>query len=1350
MKRKFLLTCAAIAAMLVGTLNASAQYTEGVTVAEGTDYFLYNIVGQKFLTDGMDWGTHATIDNAGRVITIASTGDGTYSIYAKNFSNSEKAGYMTTNGYIDSGTNDANWVFTPVTLDGYTNVYTITNTKDDVTSNLWYNTADARVAVDAAPTTVNSKYWLLIPKSVRDAAGDVTYVLQNTDFNRPWERPIWVSTGTGGLDSNRNKEYYNTTFDVSQTVSSMALGKYKLTCQGFYRNGTTDDKNASLYINTTTSALKNIHEDAQSTIVYDNGSNWGTDAHIDGTGYFPDCQVGASMYFNKGLYNNEVTALVTDGTVKAGVSKSASVTNDWTVIDNFKLYYLGQTLNTGASTATTATTSATADTWYSLNIATAGEYRITSDVDATLTYESDGTLLPSEVTGSTQALTANTAITMNLEVGTIYFKTSAAGTVKILPNALEDGQDITDLFVSNPSFEDATGVSTTINSWTNSNSVMQTQGSNAFDNKQGTYFVEEWATNRSFGISQTLASMPAGYYVVSAYAAHNGGNFDTAPTLNVGGNSVNVLNLSDKYYVAAQLTETGDLSIGFSGKGANGGNWSMVDAFNVVYYTTLPDVTAVDGKMGATESENLSTAKGNYDSDKSFDNFNAFQNANMAAKLSAKNYATVADAYASAKAGLTAAEITYLDNEISETLNAYNDGTLTDFAAAVTTINAAKVKALKNASVAGEDITALISNPTIMQSGAQTAIPSGWEGTNSCWRWTQGTGNTVMECWNSTASDVAFDMHQTIEGIPNGYYIVSAEMQVSTNNEEGASFVGGECGVYATSGDNSAFQGVMIDKDEMRRYGVLIQVTDGTLTLGVKNASTSTARWFVCDNFTLTKVGSDFATIDNGSYKLKSGDVYLAYNTNSAEDTEASTFVTGTLYDVATTNNEITFTRNGVGSENIFFVSSSTTLTDGKSQVYVDGTNEGNKIDTKWVAVPVNDGFALINTGTGKTLVNVDGIVRAEITPVTNGIVWTTEGINTTLVNGDFEGAHAALANSGVSSDRAIYVPTGWNVTYTGNENDMTILSEGDAQYSDNISKFATLENGGSSTYRYRGKWGDNTNLTVNQPVKLEAGTYVLTCDALNTDAVANSSIFVDETSASVSESSSDWQTLSLTFTLTEAKIVNVGFNIKHTTNNSEQFIAFDNFVLAPASITRSTATDGFGTICAPFAISATGATLYSAEMGENNSVVLTEVTTPVAGTPYIYKATADAQTFAYTSGAVVSQPVEALPLVGVFEATPLLYGSNPYNYVLSNGEFHPVSGGSIPAYKAYLSCDYDATAQPAGAKALNIVFADDATAIKSVSNSVNNGAVYNLTGQRVAANAKGIVIVNGKKYLNK
>lgn len=69
-------------------------------------------------------------------------------------------------------------------------------------------------------------------------------------------------------------------------------------------------------------------------------------------------------------------------------------------------------------------------------------------------------------------------------------------------------------------------------------------------------------------------------------------------------------------------------------------------------------------------------------------------------------------------------------------------------------------------------------------------------------------------------------------------------------------------------------------------------------------------------------------------------------------------------------------------------------------------------------------------------------------------------------------------------------------------------------------------------------------------------------------------------------------------------------------------------------------------------------------------------------------------------------------------------------------------------AHKAYLALTSE-EAGVSGAKGFVLNF-DDATAISTVKTSVNANVAYNLAGQRVNANTKGIVIMNGKKYLNK
>ncbi|MCQ2254679.1 MAG: hypothetical protein MJZ29_04215 [Bacteroidaceae bacterium] len=70
----------------------------------------------------------------------------------------------------------------------------------------------------------------------------------------------------------------------------------------------------------------------------------------------------------------------------------------------------------------------------------------------------------------------------------------------------------------------------------------------------------------------------------------------------------------------------------------------------------------------------------------------------------------------------------------------------------------------------------------------------------------------------------------------------------------------------------------------------------------------------------------------------------------------------------------------------------------------------------------------------------------------------------------------------------------------------------------------------------------------------------------------------------------------------------------------------------------------------------------------------------------------------------------------------------------------------SLGANKAYLALT---EAQANGAKALSLSL-EETTGIESINADVESTRAYNLAGQRVKANHKGIVIVNGKKMLNK
>lgn len=80
--------------------------------------------------------------------------------------------------------------------------------------------------------------------------------------------------------------------------------------------------------------------------------------------------------------------------------------------------------------------------------------------------------------------------------------------------------------------------------------------------------------------------------------------------------------------------------------------------------------------------------------------------------------------------------------------------------------------------------------------------------------------------------------------------------------------------------------------------------------------------------------------------------------------------------------------------------------------------------------------------------------------------------------------------------------------------------------------------------------------------------------------------------------------------------------------------------------------------------------------------------------------------------------------------------------------KFRHNTAGTLPAGKAYVKSTDVPNSQ--SAHEFTMVFGDDATAIESTVVDTNDSEIYNIQGQRVSNNYKGVVIINGKKYLKK
>ena len=155
---------------------------------------------------------------------------------------------------------------------------------------------------------------------------------------------------------------------------------------------------------------------------------------------------------------------------------------------------------------------------------------------------------------------------------------------------------------------------------------------------------------------------------------------------------------------------------------------------------------------------------------------------------------------------------------------------------------------------------------------------------------------------------------------------------------------------------------------------------------------------------------------------------------------------------------------------------------------------------------------------------------------------------------------------------------------------------------------------------------------------------------------------------------------------------------------------------------------------------------VYIATSADNNTVQLERVDTKVipAGTGVILYS-AEAGTKTLTVGGTADASLYAN---NIFKAatSDVTAGDNTYALVKGRQSFAKVKAGvTIPAGKAYLEIT-------AGSK-LAINFGGETTGISKVATeqtAPENSAMYNLAGQRVSNSYKGIVIRNGKKFINK
>lgn len=262
------------------------------------------------------------------------------------------------------------------------------NAAKTTAENIYNNGTAADAEIPAAIKALNegvTKYVIndIIADASEAKPADITKVIANSDFATMSSTGWDVKDGTMAFQSNNNVEageFFNCTFNLQQTLVGLPAGMYRLTTQAFYRNGSdasakvdgSDDQlkydvneNAYLYFSDKeipteegkkvatelpeskqvikTITAHKIAEDTWNSVgLSDNG---GLKKMDDGM-YIPDNMITAQAFFKSAAgsaYDSEPLNFNYDGNsdFRIGLIKNVTVTNDWTIVKNFKLYYLG-------------------------------------------------------------------------------------------------------------------------------------------------------------------------------------------------------------------------------------------------------------------------------------------------------------------------------------------------------------------------------------------------------------------------------------------------------------------------------------------------------------------------------------------------------------------------------------------------------------------------------------------------------------------------------------------------------------------------------------------------------------------------------------------------------------------------------------------------------------------------------------------------------------------------------------------------------------------------------------------------------------------------------------------------
>ena len=791
-------------------------------------YYLRNVHSGLFLKGGMNWGAHIGEGVDGMPITMSKVSGNTYKLsstitvvgdnlytdngnaYAGNWaiqeikSTSNKGNSMTK--YILKGTSgDANGKYIASSGNGYyaeAVAYNKTDTKQHWTL---YTESQMKAAIksEAEATLKGATY---------NVSGLITLPVcchESDSRQTAWTGKDAVSVGGRGVENNAAavwevfRDGVSHEFDFNQTVSGLPNGTYTVKVQAFFRDG--DANTSSTKVEPVLYAgnkSKTIHSILDGALPSKPSWEWG---HNGSAGWIPNDMWQANQWFKAGHYVVTLeNVTVTNGTLKIGIKNTSTATSmAWCCFDNFQLYYHGTAQGDLRTSALYKSIKAAADEAIAaVESVNSAEATAAFDISA-VAYRYNNNLVSAD--GAWEFAAIDNAV-----------KTAVAA-----QTAKESNMS---LLINNNSFEKGTTEGWSVLNANDTGAKSNTNETYTTTGIDGNYLFNTWsAAGDECGIlHQEITGLRNGYYRLNALVTA----WNNRTVYLVGNKQyVGLTTLTDdgkefKDLALDFLVEDGKANIGAVGDYAGGFNYKKgtffkADNFRLTY-------------MGSIGEGRVKIA--------------------------------LADAKAKADKLHEGAK-----NQFYNAVGQYENATVKGDGK---TEEAAIYNALK-AAIATQprtetDMTWLITNP-----GFETGDWTGW---TTVYGWdsrvahatsdvapNNGEGQYIMNTWNDFVdalnSGVNAPVHQTLSGLPNGRYRLTANVTSDGGQQVTAyATVNGNNNYAAASPENNAtFMASTVEFDVTGNADVTI----GAVGLREGAFNLDGGCWYKADNFRLTYLGHE-------------------------------------------------------------------------------------------------------------------------------------------------------------------------------------------------------------------------------------------------------------------------------------------------------------------------------------------------------------------------------------------------------------------------------------------------------------------------------------------------------------